>query len=207
MAKRVEDRLRDVLAATGEVYGKVVSKEAATMYLADLIRFSPEQIEKALQKCRQELKFFPSPAEVIARIDDGRPGVEEAWALIPRSEADTVIWTREIAEAYALCRDQIERGEAIPARMNFKEAYTRLVAHNRTMGIPVKIEVSLGHDPTTRKTAVQNAVAKGLLPEPQALALLPDLNEKPLAPGSRGMKMLGQIIEKLKQPTKDEEEK
>src|SRR5580692_1153047 len=89
-----------IVKATGEIYGRTVSDAAATMFLVDLAGFNSEEIKAALAKCRKELKTFPSVADVISRIDDGRPGIEEAWALVPKDEEGSVVWSDEIAEAY-----------------------------------------------------------------------------------------------------------
>ena len=113
-------------------------------------------------------KFCPKPAHLIEQIAlaqkmDGRPGAEEAWALslAAKDEAETVVWTRECAQAWALCKPVMDLGDDVGARMAFREAYTRLVAEARARREPVAWEVSEGFDPERRRVAVCAAVDAG----------------------------------------------
>ena len=80
--------------------------------------------------CSENGEFAPLPAGISKRCQllDGRPGVEESWALAlsSRDEADTVVWTKECAEAFASCQTVLLLGDEIGARMAFKEAYIGL---------------------------------------------------------------------------------
>ena len=124
-------------------------------------------------------KFAPTPADLIAQIEaatpDGRPGPEEAWAMMPASEAHTVVWTAEMAEAYGICSPLVQAGDRVGARMAFKEAYERLVAQARAAGVPVRWEPSLGSDLTLRKQALTQAVKQGKLTEERAFDACPAL--------------------------------
>lgn len=115
--------------------------------------------------------FAPVPNSIAARcrLLDGRPGVEEAWAiaLASRCEADTVVWTSECAEAFGACRAVLELGDEIGARMSFKDAYLRLVARSRAANEPASWQVSIGWDETRRDAAVKRAITAGLLPAPE----------------------------------------
>jgi hypothetical protein len=148
------------LKATGEIYNKQVSAAAVAMFLADLDQYTSDQVLKALSLCRRELKFFPSVAEVIARIDDGRPGVEEAWAMLPKTEYDSVVWTAEMAESFGAIRGIIEE-DPIAARMAFKELYSKAVAIARADRTQVEWTASLGHDKRSHAEALNAAIAKG----------------------------------------------
>ena len=127
--------------------------------------------------CSENGEFPPLPAGISKRCQllDGRPGVEEAWALAlsSRDEADTVVWTKECAEAFAACQTVLLLGDEIGARMVFKEAYNRLVGSARLFGRPVVWQASLGWDISRRTVALKNAVTAGLLPAPSVAALLP----------------------------------
>ena len=168
-----DTKLLEVVRATGEIYGKQVSVTAALMFLADLDAYSSDDVMGALSRCRKELRTFPTVADVIARIDDGRPGVEEAWAMIPKTEEDSVIWNEEIAEAYGICRKVIE-SDPIAARMTFKELYSRIVAEGRASGRRLVWSPSFGFEKEGRNAAIAEAVAKGRLTQNEAQALLPD---------------------------------
>lgn len=123
-------------------------------------------------------RFVPTPADVIAQIagparHDGRPGAEEAWAVALRAgdESDTVVWTAEMAEAWAIARGVWDAGDEVGARMAFREAYTRLVEDARRDLKPVVWTVSLGFDADKRVLAITAAVRAGRLPREELLAL------------------------------------
>lgn len=134
----------------------------------------------------QRGRFAPTPADVIAQIeglvaDDGRPGAEEAWAMCfnAADESETVVWSGEISQAYALAMPLMQEGDNVGARMAFKEAYSRLVDSARRERNPVAWSVSLGHDQSKRHAVLLNAETRGLLPHGEALKLAPpsgDLN-------------------------------
>lgn len=126
----------------------------------------------------QRGRFVPLPADILAQIeglaaDDGRPGVEEAWAtsLRARDEAQTVVWTAEMAAAWADARLVLDGGDEVGARMAFKEIYGRLVDSARRSRVKPKWTASLGFDKALQATAIERASAAGRLPAPDFLAL------------------------------------
>lgn len=148
-------------------------------------------------------KWAMQPADLIAQIqlaagNDGRPGAEEAWAiaLTSRDETQTVVWTQEIAEAFAICRPVLIACNAISARMPFIEAYGRLVVAARANGVPVQWSESLGWDLCLREAALTKAASAGLLPAPIVAGLLPppDGAEKG---DSNAKKQIGKLKEML----------
>lgn len=168
-----DQKLLEIVKATGEIYGKQVSLAAALMFLADLDNYPSDAISASLAMCRKELKTFPTVSDVIARIDDGRPGVEQAWAMIPKDEYSSVVWTSEMAEAFGVCRMMINK-DPIAARMAFKEAYLRLMAEARSAGRPPDWKPSLGFEKSGRVAAISEAVQKGRITHEVAQNLLPD---------------------------------
>lgn len=125
-------------------------------------------------------RFAPMPADVIEQIeglvaDDGRPGAEEAWAMCCRAsdESETLVWSVEMSEAYAVAQPLMQGGDQIGARMAFKEAYGRMVDDARRARRPVSWSVSLGHDASKRHGALVAAEARGLLAAGDALRLAP----------------------------------
>jgi hypothetical protein len=178
--------LIQAVAATAELCGTTMSQPAAELLLADLSAFDERAVLVALSKCRREVKGRLTVAEILARIDDGRPGVEEAWAMLPRDEDSTTVWTSEMAEAWGLVREMIAEGEVVAARMAFKETYQRLVNSAREARQAAKWSVSLGHDVNGRKGALLMAVAQKRITAEYACALLPNFSgeaEVPLLAG------------------------
>jgi hypothetical protein len=155
--------------------------------------------------CDDEDRFPPIPAGIAKRCKqlDGRPGVEEAWAiaLASRDEADTVVWTAEIAEAFGICSTVLSSGDEVGARMAFKDAYARLVSNARMMNQPVQWSASLGWDVAKREAAVTKAAAAGLLPAPQARALLPNYTDAsaPLDQSPEGLAKVKAMVAELQE--------
>lgn len=165
--------LLKALAVTAELLGTTHSKEAAAVLAADLAQYPEALVIAALAKCRREVKGRLTLADIVTRIDDGRPGPEEAWAQIPKSEAETVVWCEEAAQAYGVALPLLEEGDHVGARMAFREAYAKRVADARTSGKPVQWLVSLGHDQRGRQEAIAQAVTQGRIAHDYALSFSP----------------------------------
>lgn len=167
-----------LLAETLAAYGKPLPEAAmARAWLSNLEPYPLRVIAAAMQAYRDESgEFAPAPAGIAMRCKllDGRPGPEEAWAiaLTSRDEADTVVWTVECAEAFALASPILALGDEVGARMAFKEAYARLVAQARAERRPAAWSASIGWDATKRDAVLARANIAGLLPAPAAQVLL-----------------------------------
>lgn len=173
------EALIDAVAVTAELCGRVFSEPAARVFVRDLEGFPEEAILAALSRCRKEVRGVLTVSDVISRIDDGRPGAEEAWAMIPRDEWASVVWTTEMAEAFGSASGMLVSREEVPARMAFKEVYSRLVAKARDQRVPVRWIPSLGHDPGGREAAVMEAAQKGRIKLDYARSLVPSLQATP----------------------------
>ena len=147
------------------------SADHAAVFFEALRPFTLPQVSAAFTahvRDPERGKFAPTPADVIAQIvavspSDGRPGVEEAWAMLPAGEGDTVVWTAEMAEAHAACAPLLAEGDRIAARMTFKEVYAKAVTRNVSAAQPVKWQASLGWDMEKRKRVLMAAVKEGKL--------------------------------------------
>ena len=167
------EKLLQAIAVTAELTGTKISETAARVMTQDLLLYPSEQVLGALVKCRRELKGNLRIVDIIDRLDDGRPGPNEAWAMIPKSESASVVWTREMAESFGIALPLIEDGDHIAGRMAFIETYKSKCAESRNNGVPVKWEPSLGHDRNGRESVLMDAVVKGRLTHDHALSLLP----------------------------------
>ena len=176
-------QLLEAIAVTAELTQTQLTEAAARVMAADLSQYPESQVLAALTRCRRELKGRLTIADVITRLDDGRPGPEEAWAMMPRSEADTVVWTEEMAEAMGVAQPLLDEGDAIAARMAFKECYAKLVAQSRDAKRPVKWTASLGHDPLGREQVLLRAAEQGKLSQPHVAGLLPYRDVSPVLEG------------------------
>ena len=170
-------KLIEAIAVTAELTGTKLSDAAAQVMFSDLSLYPENQILTALTRCRRELKGRLTIAEIISRIDDGRPGVEEAWAMVPKSESESVVWTEEMAIAMRNASGLLDEGDSVGARMAFKEAYLKLCQQARDIQKPVIWKVSLGYDTRGREGAIIEAVKLGRLPVAHATQFLPQIVE------------------------------
>lgn len=171
--------LLEAVAVTAELCGRVFSEAAAAVFVDDLAAYPEPQVLAALRRCRREVRGVLTVQDVVSRLDDGRPGPDEAWAMVPKSEADTVVWTEEIAKALGIVQPLLDEGDKVGARFAFREAYVRLVAEARDQGKPVQWLASLGHDPRGREAVLVQAIDQGRLSVQHAAQFLPLGNAHP----------------------------
>ena len=217
-AKPSSDLIK-AIAVTAELTGTELSPEAARVLAEDLARYPVGQVLGALNRARRELKGRMTLAEVISRLDDGRPGPEEAWAMLPTDEAQTVVWTDEMQKAWSVARHLMESsvtasrsdrrdggammvikertGANVQARMAFLETYRAEVAKARDDGRPVNWTVSLGHDQQGRETALIDAVRQGRITQAHAVTIIPQLSV--VMPESLGFHIKGMISDSRKE--------
>lgn len=189
-----------------EMHGKTVTPKAKALFFAAMRRYSLQVVQQALSAHLVDKvsgKFPPVPAHLVAQIEgmtpgDGRPGAEEAWALVlpALDEQETVVWTEEMQAAFELCRPVLERGDEIGARMAFKEAYSRMVVDAGRNNRPVKWQLSPGRNAAKRAQVIEQAAAVGRLPAPQTSLLLPT-PEKEYEVDQTGLEMVRAELTKL----------
>lgn len=153
--------LLQALAVTAELCGAELSDGAARVMLEDLAEFPEAAVLKALVRVRREHRGKLTLSAVIERIDDGRPGADEAWALVPKHEDDTAVLSDEISKAMSVAMPMWVEGDRVGARMAFIETYRRIVQDARVMGETPRWFVSLGHESSGRAPALATAVQLG----------------------------------------------
>ncbi|MBR8350296.1 hypothetical protein KDX21_06880 [Burkholderia cenocepacia] len=179
------DHFARVLDAAYSLHSKSLTADARALFFASLGRYSLAEVRKAMSahiSDPQRGQYPPKPADLIAQLvgdasKDGRPDANEAWAIALRSrdERDTVVWTQECAEAFAVATPVLEGGDEVGARMAFKAAYERLVERNRADGAPAQWIKSLGHDPDLREAVLTQAVRSGRLQLADVRSVAPQL--------------------------------
>jgi hypothetical protein len=145
----------------------VVNPEVISVWWNALDEYEFAYVREAFAIHIKKGEFAPRPAHILAILDvlqpDGRPSADEAWAMIPKDEAKSVVWTDEMAEAMGIAQPLINQGDNIAARMAFKSAYERIVESNRASGIKPKWLASLGQDKAGRDPVLEEAVRLGRL--------------------------------------------
>lgn len=178
------EALLKLIVVTAELMGTELSTDAARVMLQDLARFPEAWVSEALARCRRECRGRLTVAAIVDRLADGRPGPEEAWSMIPRDEAATVVWTDEMAAAYGVASQLLAEDGPIPTRMAFLEKYRELVSVARAEGTAPTWQVSLGWDKAGREGPIQDAVRLGRLSADHAARLLPAPVERPALPSA-----------------------
>jgi hypothetical protein len=166
--------ISEQIQATAELCGQPLSKMALAVLVMDLDGYPPQQVIGALRRCRREHRGRLTAEAIVSRLDDGRPGVEEAWSMIPHSEAGSVVWTDEMAAAFGAASPLLALGDHIAARMAFREVYQAAVSRARDARTPPVWRPSLGWDAAGRETALREAVEKGRLGIEHARLCAPD---------------------------------
>lgn len=162
----------EAIAVTAELCGRTFTPAAAAVFAGDLDGFPEAAVLGALTRCRKEVKGFMTLQDVVSRIDDGRPGVEQAWAMIPMDEGQSVVWTDEMAAAWGIAAPLLYEGDKIGARMAFKETYAKGVAEARDKLRPAKWTASIGGDVHGRSAALVEAVRLGRISMDHAIVVI-----------------------------------
>lgn len=168
-----------LIAVTAELTGQEFSETAVEFMLDDLSNYSTEQLVQAFKAIRR-LGLKLTIGNVIKNIDDGRPGAEEAWSMIPRDELTTTVWTDEMREAYGVASPLLYQGDQIGARMAFKEKYESCIIQAKTQGKPIKWTASLGYDKKGREEALVQALEQGKLSPATVVNFLPEASKATL---------------------------
>ena len=158
--------LIEAIKATAELCGTELSQPAAQMIVSDLMEYPERLVQDALKRCRTELKGRLTLESIISRIDDGRPGPDEAWASLCWNDRDTCVLTIEAEKAQFAVRPTYTSGDKSASRYAFVEVYKQLVSESRSNKQPVQWIVSLGWDITGRDAPIESARQLGRISSP-----------------------------------------
>lgn len=176
--------LYNLILQNAAFYDGPINEVKLKMFAEELKDLPLSDVDRAYAHFRREpgRRFLPMPADVRNFLrpgaPDGRPGAEEAWAMLPKREEDSCVWTDEMSEAYGIVCSLIPEDETA-ARMAFREKYTSLVAQARAIGRRVVWTPSLGFDVDLRDRVLVEALRLGRLTEKQVNGLLTQKSELP----------------------------
>lgn len=220
----MSEKTLKAIAVVAELTGTELSRAALLTMEADLAEYPEAAALRALDRFRKESKFRLTLAAIIDLIEqeDGRPSADEAWAMCPRGEDESVFWNDEIQAALGVARPVMDSGDAVGARMAFRDAYDRIVRESRTQKRSPNWSLSLGWDKAGRTDAVTKALSAGLLTQEQASLMLPapvsplnalidgktplltDATESERQCAERGIAMIRETIDRLNQRSADD---
>lgn len=177
MNKQDFNRFSDAWADAHEAMaaGKILSPRAMVSIFDDFEDYSIDAVLAALKHHRKTAKYAPTTNDIIELLEAGNKRLtsDEAWAMMPLDEFETVVWTQEMAEAYGIASGILTEGDKIAARMAFRGAYERLCAEAVLMQRPISWSVCVGFDKTRIEPALQKAVAAGRISQDRANKFLP----------------------------------
>lgn len=168
---------RQIVAAIGiaaETTATRLSEHAQEGMARSLSRWPRGLVLTAVHRAMAEVR--PGQlvlSAILERLEDGHPSPEAAWAMVAGldDEGVSVVWTDEIARAYAVARGALP--DRVAARLAFQDAYRREVHDARATARPPHWWPCLGWDAAGRQTVLDEAVAKGRLPGAVAAKMLP----------------------------------
>jgi hypothetical protein len=163
MNQEQKNQVIEMLAIQYEMKEQSVSENVISYIIKQLEPYGYDPVMKALDKLGKESSYKINLAEIIKRIDDGRPSAQVAWSEIPKSEIESKVLTKEQNIALCAVSAMIDSGDMIPARMAFIEKYNELVEESRANAEPVKYVLASGFDKQGRIDAVSDAVQSGKL--------------------------------------------
>lgn len=156
--------------------GSAPDADVLRIWWASLQNYGIDAVSAAFGEYAMRGKYAPKPADILAILDrmlpDGRPGADEAWAMIPMDEYTSAVMTQEMAEALHIAQPLLDAGDKIAARMSFKEAYCRIVDANKRNGVKPSWFPSLGQDKEGRDAVLAEAVRLGRLSADHAIGLI-----------------------------------
>jgi hypothetical protein len=167
MDARDKKSFMQLLAARLAEYGKALPESMfVDAWFKKLMPYPLVIIEQAFCNYQDaEDKFAPNAVAIANRcvLLDGRPSDEEAWAmsLVTQDEMRTVVWTDEMAAAFATCAPVLNLGDKVGARMAFREFYAKAVASARSAGIAARWSVLPGLDKRDLASVLKGAMALG----------------------------------------------
>lgn len=166
--------LLEAIGVACELTSTSLSEGAIRVMAEECHKYPEAQVLGAIRKCCKQVKGRLTLADILTRLEDGRPGPEEAWSTVTlamTNESRTIVWSDEMREAYGVANSLSD--DPVAARMAFKEQYALLVDKAREDGVPAKWSVSLGSDKTDRERAITEGLKQGRLSGLYAQKLLP----------------------------------
>lgn len=185
-----QERFIGAVSAALDVYGRERGDGVLALWWRLLEPWPIDSVLAALTDHLRRSRFAPSPADIIEQLHaaDGRPTSAEAWGICPRDEHAAVVWTDEIAQAFAACAGLLVHRDETGARMAFREAYDSAIRTARSARRPVRWWLSRGHDRADDERAVNAALVAGRITVERARQYLPEIGRNQ-APAIATMKM------------------
>jgi len=152
-----------------------------TQYMQMLGNITVEQFHQSRMFFRSQpgRRQMPMPADYLQAVPDGHPTANESWAIMPKSDDVSVVWTEEMRQAFAIVAPLVSQGNLTSAFFAYKEAYEKAVSESRMKGLKPKWSPSFGFSISGREGALVEAIEKNRISLGYALKYLPELEYSP----------------------------
>lgn len=166
-------RIKSIIANEFLYYGQEANAVQINLWADELISYAPEEVKEAYLRLRNSKTRVPLPVEV-KEVLLGYIASDEAWGILPTSEADSVVWNEPIRIAYGAVRFMLAQ-DPIAARMAFKRTYEALIQERLFRNEKAQWDLSEGTDKRHKEQVLQDAVKRGWIKRNAALDWHPSI--------------------------------
>lgn len=168
------------------------------MWMRELARYPAGSVQRSAENFIRTSKFKPQLSEIVKGCEAQTPTLwltsDEAWARMPKTEAESAMLCQETAEALALAMPLLADGEESAARLAFRGAYNRLVEKAKIEGRAPAYFLAQGSDRGHQVEVLLQAVSIGQIGVDQAKVIMPMEAERiERAVGKPGQSLLGHV--------------
>ena len=176
------------------------SSAAVNKVFEMLTNYPLNHVVVALAAFGQRSRFAPTPSDIVELLEmkNKRPSANEAWVISNKPEQETVVWTEEMAKAYAICTPALNGRDNNAARMAFRDKYEHDCALAELQRKPIRWIVAEGFDKTTTAPALQAASQAGRISSDTVAKFLPP----PMDAGPIGRMLTGKVSEETYEVSK-----
>ncbi len=163
-----EDKFFNLINVCAVSYRQKIEEAQIAIYWELLSEYEFHDVEQAFKKHLQTNKFFPAISEIIEHIPAAQKsshiGADEAWSIakVAMNDANTVVTTDQIIEAWGIAYPLYSERDETAARMAFRDAYNRII---KTAPENPKWFASTGGDKAQIAGVIAKAIALGRLPK------------------------------------------
>lgn len=174
---RLNDQAMKFVLSVFEQSGAQLTPELSELIDLAFAGCDSQIVMQAALEATKQARGRITIADVQKQIDllstataDDHPSPEEAWALVPKSEAETTYLSDEMLDAIYRgdVNTYLERDDFIGAERTFKKLYAENVAKSRATGRKPTWRASVGHDPSLRVDGLEKAVSRGIISSEKA---------------------------------------
>jgi len=178
----------ELLIVSAEATDQRMSSAAAALIERDVSEYPANWVERAIEVLRKKgQRITTANLLSVMKSADGRPSADEAWSVVPKSEAEAGVVNDEIMAAWGVAYELYESGDRIGAKLAFNREYAMNVEAARDAGIATNWWLTCGTDKQQIEDAAQKGFDCGRLTADVAMKYLPQVDPKiariKLAPG------------------------